>query len=54
MKKKNIGNNNLTLGFLINNLKLEGMNMSKEETLICEKILEGKIDLEEYKKAVLV
>ncbi len=52
MKKKNICNKNLTLEFLINNLRLEGMNMTKEETLICKKILEGKIDLEEYKKAV--
>lgn len=53
MKGKNICNKNLTLEFLINNLRLEGMNMTKEEILICKKILEGKIDLEEYKKAVL-
>ena len=46
--------NNLTIGFLENNLKLEGMQITEEEKLICEGILAGKIDLEEYKKLVLL
>ena len=45
--------NNLTIGFLENNLKLEGMQITEEEKLICEDILAGKIDLEEYKKMIL-
>ena len=45
--------NNLTIGFLENNLKLEGMQITEEEKLICEDILTGKIDLEEYKKTIL-
>ena len=46
--------NNLTIGFLENNLKLEGIYITEEEKLICEDILAGKIDLEEYKKLVLL
>ena len=45
--------NNLTIGFLENNLKLEGMQITEEEKQICEDILAGKIDLEEYKKTIL-
>jgi len=45
--------NNLTIGFLENNLKLEGMQITEEEKLICEDILAGKIDLEEYKKTII-
>ena len=45
--------NNLTIEFLENNLKLEGMKMTSEEKFICRNILSGKIDLEAYKKAVL-
>ena len=45
--------NNLTIKFLENNLKLEGMKMTSEEKITCRNILSGKIDLEAYKKAVL-
>ena len=45
--------NNLTIEFLENYLKLEGMKMTSEEKFICTSILSGKIDLEAYKKAVL-
>ena len=45
--------NNLTIKFLENNLKLEGIQITSEEKFICSNILSGKIDLEDYKKAVL-
>ena len=57
MKKNNIKQsnnyNNLTIEFLENNLKLEGMHMTEEEKYICKNILNGNLDLKEYKKAVL-
>ena len=45
--------NNLTVDFLENNLKLEGMEITSEERFICNNILSGKIDLNAYKKALL-
>lgn len=50
-KKKN--KYSVNLGFLVNNLELEGMHVTEEEKLIFSKILEGKIDTREYLKAVL-
>ena len=50
-KKKN--KYSVNLGFIVNNLELEGMHVTEEEKLIFSKILEGKIDTREYLKAVL-
>lgn len=51
--KQNNNYNNLTVVFIENNLKLEGMYMIEGEKYICKNILNGNIDLKEYKKAVL-
>ena len=56
MKKENRNNKNnlsVSLDFVINNLKLEGIKVPSDEILIYKSIMDGKIDIDYYKKAVL-